>query len=328
MANSSLETSQLVEHLAALPLPYDVVHACGAKAIAMAAEAHHWGGVDLSRLGTARSFIPDLSTDGLITAYKTSATMRTEPGAVPRFAERFGTGIGELYAGGESVRFGDATRITQDGESGRIWVEGADPEERWEFPAPEIGERPYNHTALLLDGSEVIDPSYEKSQALTLAEWLKCQNFPDAIIATGGIVRAATPMRIRTELLSENNADAFTATLTEHSASLGNGLERAALSLSTNPELYRRVMSQFLHLEEILAPEDRAGRPGISPHYDYSFMYEISRSLREAVLEGTGCVIETPAMLVGIVTKTTRRLAPVYAYQKWLEETQTILSDR
>ena len=70
-----------------------------------------------------------------------------------------------------------------------------------------------NHTAPTLQvktkddpqaATVVIDPSYNASQPLTLESWRRKQNFPDAIITSGGILASpgTAPMHVHTEILS------------------------------------------------------------------------------------------------------------------------------
>lgn len=311
------EIHHAAEHLAELPLPYDIIHACGRKAIAMAAELHLQG-FDLDRLGTAQSFIPDLSAAGLIDAYNNHATMHTEPSDGPDFSERLASGIGKVNPDDGSVTFQSALSIGWDSESKSVHVEGSQPEQTWNFPAPGKPVWFSNHTALLLDGM-VIDPSYEHKRPLTLAEWKLRQNFPDAVIMTGPILENNPPFHLHTDLLSKTGQVLFKAALKAQGLSSTNP-KVASAKLDAQPEAFVDVMSDFLHLQPDIPEEEKPTDTIFTNHYEYA------QALRLWVTQGKGYFL--PGSLQDSRQKLADQinwLAPVYSYQRWLEETQAAL---
>jgi|GEM_PF-4781778 len=314
------EIHQAVEHLAELPLPYDIVHASGKKAIAMAAELHLQG-FDLDRLGTAQSFIPDLSATGLIDAYNNHATMHTEPREVPDFSKRLASGVGKVNSENDSITFESALSIKWDDVSTSVRVEGSQPDQKWNFPAPGKPVWFSNHTALLLDGM-VVDPSYERARPLTLAEWKLRQAFNDATIMTGSILEHAPPFHLHAELLSQTGRALFRTALKAHCLSSVN-LKVASAKLDTQPEAYVDIMSDFLHLQQDIPQREQTQDAVFANHYDYA------RILHSGITEGKGC------FLAGDLQNSRRALAdriawlaPVYSYQQWLEETQAVLETK
>jgi hypothetical protein len=310
------EIHHAVEHLAELPLPYDIVHACGKKAIAMAAELHLQG-FDPDRLGTAQSFIPDLSATGLIDAYNHHATMHTESKAVPDFSKRLTSGVGKFDSETKCVTFDSALSIKWDDASTSVRVEGSGPDQQWNFPAPGEPIHFSNHTALLVDGM-VVDPSYERARPLTLAEWKLRQAFPDAVIMTGPILERTPPFHLHTELLSETGRALFKTALKAQGLSAAN-LKAASAKLDAQPEAYVDVMSDFLRLQSDV-PDDKRPRDAVfANHYEYACI------LRSAIFKGENYFLTDRLQdSRQVLADRINWLAPVYSYQRWLEETATL----
>jgi hypothetical protein len=286
----------------------------------MAAELHLQG-FDLNRLGTAQSFIPDLSAAGLIEAYDNHATMHTESREVPDFPKRLASGVGKVNSENNSVTFDSAISIKWDDASTSVRVEGNQPDQRWNFPAPGKSVWFSNHTALLLDGL-VIDPSYECARPLTLAEWKLRQNFPDAVIMAGPILERTPPFHLHTELLPKTGKALFRTALKAQSLSSTN-LKVASAKLDAQAEAYIDVMSDFLLLQPDILEEKKSQDIVFANHYDYA------RSLYAGITKGkgyflTGDLQDSRQKLVDQIDW----LAPVYSYQRWLEQTQAALESK
>ena len=188
---------ELTETISRLDLPYRIVTGCGAKAVAMVAEMQSLG-VDPAALIMARSYIPDLSAEGIGRAYEYGESMQTPSYPSVSFLERFDTGIGRAESSARSVEF-SGMRFSQgkSDDTDVIVVERANSgdntspegnfvdEQRWELLPP--GERILfcNHTTAAIntldEGGNVvmaaIDPSYSTTQPLSIGPWREHQNF-------------------------------------------------------------------------------------------------------------------------------------------------------
>lgn len=325
---------ELTEHVSRLDLPYKIVTACGTKAVAMVAEMQSLG-VNPAALTIARSYIPDISAEGIQSAYDKGESMWTPSYATPSFSERLNVDVGMVDAATKSVEFAGMRFSEQrTDERSSILVERIASEDkgvqegsfvgrqRWELLPP--GEKVLfcNHTAPAIRTVDangqvitaIIDSSYQTTEPLSMHGWKEQQNFSKAIILSGSIAEYGTPLHTHTELMTDEQRHHFTALLEESSVSLPEGLESVAELLAAKPELYRRVMVRFLNLQRG-SPLTQEKSPD---YYDYTL------HLAKTVLTGKEYILPQ-----GVeesrdkVREILEKLAPVMMYQNWLEQTET-----
>ncbi len=297
---------QLTRHAAGLPLPFHVNTACGQRAEAILSELRHLG-VPADALGIARSFVPDLSADGLERAYATSAVMKKDWHADPTFAQRMHADIGRVDPAARTVEFEGVHFTEAEGRHHKeVTVRSAQGDMEWRIKAPG-GEQPFcNHTAPTIrmrtaDGREtigVIDPTYDPTRPLSLQEWAARQNEPNVVVLTGSLAdRPGTPFHLHTELLTDSQRARFDAISQQHDPSAPN-----------------EVMSEFFNLQ----PEDphraNLGRDDPDDQYGYS------RVLASTILDGNLLPAKIDAS-GDVAAEVAARLGPVRTYEKWLDAT-------
>ncbi|HKR81701.1 MAG TPA: hypothetical protein VJR27_01740 [Candidatus Saccharimonadales bacterium] len=252
---------ELVERLAQLPLPYDVLSACGHKAMAMAAELHTLG-VDPADMRILRSYIPDSSAAGLRTAYEQGegAIMYTPPRDCPSFTERLAKKVGVVDLAAASVEFAGARFSQSPDDPARIVVTQAEPSDgeqpAWHVHDPREKMTFANHIDLMV-GREVVDPAYDKGGTLSPGDWKSFQNFMGTVILSHGITDTNPTMHLHTQLLSNHNRKRYAAILAEQGVPITptHDFQLFSKEIESNPELYKSIMGSFLNLQ-IEDPQD------------------------------------------------------------------------
>ena len=132
---------------------------------------------------------------------------------------------------------------------------------------------------------------------------------------SGNIANYGSPLRVHTELMSDEQLSRFRHALGESGAPSTSLVTLPDLFV-TEPELYKAVMNRFFNLQAE-SSDTHARNTG---QYDYAL------HLAEVVC--TGKEHELP---VGIeasrkkVSEILGKLAPVMAYQRWLDQTEGLL---
>lgn len=302
---STAEAAQLTTHAARLPLPFHINTACGQRAEAILSELRHRG-VPADALGIARSFVPDLSADGLERAYATGTVMKKQWHATPSFDQRMRAGVGRVDPATRTVEF-EGARFTQT-EAGRFKITigpaSGGPERSVEAPGEEAAF--CNHTAATIrmrtaDGQEtigVIDPGYDPTRPLSLPEWAMRQNYPDVVVVSGGLADPpGTPFHVHSELMTETQRARYDA-----------------ISPDQTSSSYTEDMSRFFNLQPEDSHREELGRNNPDDQYGYS------RVLAATILDGNLLPAEIDAS-GHTAAEISAQLGPVAAYQKWLDST-------
>ncbi|MEV4128535.1 alpha/beta hydrolase [Nocardia sp. NPDC049707] len=318
------EVRSLTVHAAQLPLPFDINTACTKKAEAILAELLRIG-VDRNALGIARSFVPDLSADGLERAYRTGEVMKKDRQITASFSDRLRAGVGIISLEDRVVEFEGARFAGWNiGPVEVIVVSAKTTDEqmaidgRWTLPAPGEYHNPFydsfgNHVAATIemldtDGqliTMVIDPSFEPMRPMTLAEWRDRQNYSDVIVLTNSMTDpAGAPFNLRTELMPNQQRARYEATLEQY----GDLPENEILSVFFN-----------LQTDDPMRSNSAITRPEHDRYSGYLDQYSYSLHLRSTILSGNNLGI---IMASDSTDYAVEWLAPVRSYQKWLEATE------
>jgi hypothetical protein len=218
------------------------------------------------------------------------------------FPQRMQAGIGRVDTIARTVEF-EGARFTETGN--RIKVSPLHGDGEWTLPAPGQEEAFCNHTAPTIrmrtaDGQEiwgVIDPTYDPRKPLSLREWHKRQNYPEAVVLTGSLADVpGTPFHVHTELMTASQDTRY----------------GVIVSRTVTPS-YHEVMTRFFNLQH----EDPAlhePRENTYSHYSYS------RQLASVILNGNLLAEQIDAD-GGTAAEVITRLEAVTTYQKWLDLT-------
>ncbi len=326
---------ELTETISRLDLPYKIVTACGTKAVAMVAEMQSLG-VDPAALTIVRSYIPDLSAEGIRQAYESGKSMQTPIyDATPSFLERLETNVGKVDIAMQSVEF-NGMRFSEvgSGDADAIVVERASSEgealpqgnfvdgQRWELPPPGESVLFCNHTTAAIntldeDGNVVvaaIDPSYTTTEPLSISRWKELQNFSEAIILSGNITDYGVPLQVHTNLMNDEQRSRFEYFLKENNVSSANLVTLSNLFVA-HPKLYNAIISNFLNLQT----ESSDVQVRAADQYDYAL--HLAKVVRTGKEHELPVGIEASRKKVGEILG---KLAPVMAYQHWLERTASL----
>ncbi|WP_157228692.1 hypothetical protein [Nocardia brevicatena] len=295
------EAERLTAMAARLPLPFRINTSCTMRAEAILSTLRR-AGVPPEALGIARSFVPDLSVDGLERAYATGMAMHKDRNPTLSFSERVRADGGS----GDTVEFeGARFTLIPDGDLGIVTISSSAGGRALTVYSPSEYSPFCNHVAPTIrvenaDGSVetmAIDPTYESGRPLSLREWADRQNYGRAVVLTGGLSDVpGTPFHVHTELMHPEDRARFDSIAAEHQGS------------------YPEVMNDFFGLQR----ED-PHRAALSRDNPYD-PYEYSRQLRSTVLEGNQLPgrIDTSGDRAAEVAEF---LAPVAAYERWLDRT-------